>query len=205
MYAGIKRGVDFTLALVALAMVSPIMAVASIAILITMGRPIVFRQTRPGRNQELFDIYKFRTMSDRVDAKGNPLPDTDRITATGRFLRRSSIDELPQLINIIRGEMSFIGPRPLLIRYLPYYREDELIRFRVLPGVAGLAQVRGRNTLGWDERIASDVEYVNKLGPLLDIKIAIAAARSVLRRSGIVDAPGSTMESLDEERADEAR
>lgn len=205
MYAVVKRSVDVLFASFALIVLSPIMALASLAILFSMGRPVIFRQTRPGRNQQLFDIYKFRSMNDRTDNKGKLLPDAERITFTGRFLRRSSIDEFPQLLNIIRGEMSFIGPRPLLIRYLPYFRQSELARFAVRPGIAGLAQVRGRNALGWDERLASDVEYVRKLGPLMDLRIALTAARLVLQRSGIVDAPGAAMLSLDEERANETR
>lgn len=202
MYMAVKRGVDITVAIAALVSLSPIMALASLSILITMGRPIIFKQTRPGRYQQPFEIYKFRSMNDRVDSIGQLLPDAERITVIGRFLRRSSIDELPQLLNILRGDMSLIGPRPLLVRYLPHYRPEELERFRVRPGVAGLAQVRGRNSLRWDERLAADVEYVRNLGPMLDIKIAAAAAKSVLRRTGIVDVPSSTMKSLDEERSD---
>lgn len=205
MYKVVKRGADVVLALLALVLLAPIMGLASTAILLSMGRPVIFRQKRPGRSEKIFEIYKFRTMDNRVDNDGKLLPDAARITATGRILRRSSIDELPQLINILRGDMSFIGPRPLLVRYMPYYRPEEMVRFSVRPGVAGLAQIRGRNTLGWDERLAADMEYVRNISLALDLKIAVAAAVSILRRTGIVDAPASTMLSLDEERSNEAR
>lgn len=204
MYLKIKRMVDFLTALVAAALLSPIIAIAAVIVYFTMGSPIIFKQSRPGRNQQPFNILKLRTMKNTVDADGRLLSDSERITNTGRVLRRTSIDELPQLLNILRGEMSFIGPRPLLFRYLPYFRDHERTRFDVRPGIAGLAQARGRNTLNWDERLASDVEYVANLGPLLDLKILLATVRIVMKGSGVVDVPNSgAMKSLDEERENE--
>lgn len=205
MYPKMKRLADFGLAVVALVALFPVLLLVSVVVVLTMGRPVFFRQTRPGLNQKPFEIYKFRTMTNAVDTNGALLSDKERLTRVGRYMRRSSVDELPQLLNIVRGEMSFIGPRPLLFRYIPYFRSNETVRFDVRPGIAGLAQIRGRNTTAWDLRLASDVEYVENMGLLLDLQILFAAIRIVLRRSGIVDAPNTTMLSLDEERRNESR
>jgi lipopolysaccharide/colanic/teichoic acid biosynthesis glycosyltransferase len=166
-----------------------------------MGRPVLFRQTRSGYLEEPFTIYKFRTMRETVDSQGLPLPDGERLHSFGIFLRRTSLDELPEFWNVLRGDMSLVGPRPLLMKYLPFYNEEERIRFMVRPGITGWAQVNGRNDAGWDDRLRKDVWYVRNQSFLLDIKILwITAAKVVMREQVIVDAR-SAMLNLDEERA----
>ena len=147
------------------------MAVIAVLVRLTLGTPVVFRQTRPGLHGHLFEMYKFRTMRDLKDAAGNVLPDRDRITPFGRFLRRMSLDELPELVNVIRGEMSLVGPRPLLVEYLPRYSPEQARRHDAMPGITGLAQINGRNTRSWDERLALDVWYVDHASLGLDAKI----------------------------------
>jgi lipopolysaccharide/colanic/teichoic acid biosynthesis glycosyltransferase len=196
-----KRLLDIAGAASAILLLSPILAAVALAIRLFMGRPVLFRQTRSGYLEEPFTIYKFRTMRETVDSQGLPLPDGERLHSFGIFLRRTSLDELPEFWNVLRGDMSLVGPRPLLMKYLPFYNEEERIRFMVRPGITGWAQVNGRNDAGWDDRLRKDVWYVRNQSFLLDIKILwITAAKVVMREQVIVDAR-SAMLNLDEERA----
>jgi len=166
-----KRAFDLIVTVPAIIVMSPLMAVISVLVMINLGSPVIFRQKRPGLNGKPFTIYKFRTMNDDRDAEGNLLPDDKRITYLGKLLRKFSLDELPELWNVIKGDMSLVGPRPLLMEYLPYYTKRERIRHSVRPGITGLSQINGRNYLNWDERLEMDVQYVKKISFLLDIKI----------------------------------
>ena len=167
----IKRCLDFIAAIALLIIISPIFIFITIFLFFSnQGKPF-FTQKRPGKKEKPFNIIKFKTMNDLKDVQGNFLPDKDRLTTVGRFVRKTSLDEIPQLINVLKGEMSFIGPRPLLMRYLPYYMENEKIRHTVRPGITGLAQVSGRNLLNWDDRLEIDVIYVQNLSFIQDIKI----------------------------------
>ena len=152
----------------------------------TKGAGAFFTQERPGKDEKIFKLYKFKSMTDERNAEGNLLPDAERITRAGRFVRSTSIDELPQLWNVLRGDMSFIGPRPLLVRYLPYYTEREHRRHNVRPGITGLSQVSGRNNLKWDERLEMDVRYVEEICFILDLRIAIDTIKKVFRQENIV-------------------
>jgi len=165
-----------------------------------MGRPVLFRQTRPGLHARPFDILKFRTMRNAHDASGRPLSDEDRLTWLGRFLRATSLDELPELLNVLRGDMSLVGPRPLLTRYLSSYTLKERVRFLVRPGITGLAQISGRNDLPWDERLATDVSYVENLSIREDVRILALTVARVLMRSGVQTNPSGSMLDLDVER-----
>lgn len=184
-YRYIKRLIDTLCAALAILVTSPILAGASACILITMGRPVVFKQRRIGFKEQEFNIYKFRTMSNQVDASGNLLPDHLRITKLGRFLRNSSIDELPQLWNVIKGDMSLVGPRPLFVSYLPYYTERERIRHQVRPGITGLAQVNGRTELTWEEKLEWDARYAESLSLTLDLQIIARTIVRVLQQRNI--------------------
>jgi lipopolysaccharide/colanic/teichoic acid biosynthesis glycosyltransferase len=164
------------------------------------GSPVLFRQQRPGLHGKPFTMYKFRTMTDARDAEGNLLPDAERLTRFGRFLRSTSLDELPELFNVVKGEMSLVGPRPLLMRYLPYYTEKERLRFTVRPGITGLAQILGRNNLGWNERLALDVSYVHSCLLWVDIKILWLTLHRVVTKQGVQVDTGATMHDLDIER-----
>lgn len=164
------------------------------------GNPVFFKQTRPGLGGAPFELVKFRTMTDERDAEGRLLPDAERLTPLGRFLRATSIDELPELWNVLRGDMSLVGPRPLLMRYLPYYTDREKKRHLVRPGLTGWAQLHGRNTVSWDERLALDVWYVENRNMLLDFKILIQTVVVVLKREGVIIDPGAAMQDLDVER-----
>lgn len=160
MYAKyIKRTLDLILSLMALIVLMPLMIIIGILVRINLGSPIIFKQKRPGKNEKVFTLYKFRTMTDKRDIDGNLLPDEYRLTKFGKFLRSTSLDELPELINIIKGDMAIVGPRPLLVEYLPYYTEEEKHRHDVRPGLTGLAQVNGRNALQWEERFSFDLQY----------------------------------------------
>lgn len=160
MYAKyIKRILDLILSLMALIVLMPLMIIIGILVRINLGSPIIFKQKRPGKNEKIFTLYKFRTMTDKRDIDGNLLPDEYRLTKFGKFLRSTSLDELPELINIIKGDMAIVGPRPLLVEYLPYYTEEEKHRHDVRPGLTGLAQVNGRNALQWEERFSFDLQY----------------------------------------------
>jgi lipopolysaccharide/colanic/teichoic acid biosynthesis glycosyltransferase len=177
--------VDVAVASTVLVMWAPALAAAAAAVAITMGRPVFFRQTRPGRGGRLFDIYKLRTMRDAVTAGGAPLPDAERLTRVGRLLRASSVDELPQLWNVLRGDMSLVGPRPLLVQYLPLYSAEQARRHEVLPGITGWAQIHGRNATDWQTRLAHDVWYVDHWSLGLDVRILLRTAGAVLRRHGV--------------------
>lgn len=180
-----KRVLDFLMALVLILALSPIYLLLYVLIRINMGSPTVFRQKRPGLNEKIFTVMKFRSMNSKRGEDGELLPDEQRITPLGKFLRKSSLDELPQLFNVLRGDMSFVGPRPLVPQYLPYYTEEEKLRHSVRPGITGLAQVNGRNAISWDRKLAYDVEYVKNISFLNDIKILFLTAKKVLSGSGV--------------------
>ena len=194
-----KRLVDLAISLLALLIFAPLMLVIAVLVALRMGRPVLFRQMRPGFQSRPFAILKFRTMRNAVDARGNPLPDRERLTKLGRFLRATSLDELPGLWNVVKGEMSLVGPRPLLMDYGPYYTERERLRFTVRPGVTGWAQVNGRNDVPWDQRLQYDVWYVEHCSFLLDFKILLLTVVKVLRRSNVMADPTNLM-PLSEER-----
>ena len=182
---GIKRVIDISVSLLAIILLSPLLLVTAMLILLLLGRPIFYTQQRPGLHGIPFRIIKFRTMRNSVDTKGQPLPDEERLTKVGRFLRSTSIDELPELLNILIGQMSLIGPRPLLMEYLPLYSKEQMRRHEVRPGLTGLAQVNGRNALSWEERLKFDVDYVDNVSFWLDLKIVIKSSMVVLSRKGI--------------------
>ena len=183
----IKRVLDFVFALLLLILLSPLLLVVTIWLhFANKGAGAFFTQERPGKDEKIFRLYKFKSMTDERDAEGNLLPDAERITRAGRFVRSTSIDELPQLWNVLKGDMSFIGPRPLLVRYLPYYTEREHRRHDVRPGITGLSQVSGRNNLKWDERLEMDVRYVEEICFILDFRIAINTIKKVFGQENIV-------------------
>lgn len=190
----IKRPQDLAVALIAIILLSPLLLIISIFVRIKLGGPIIFRQKRVGQNENIFEIYKFRTMTDKRNENGELLPDSDRLTRFGLFLRSTSLDELPELFNIIRGDMSIIGPRPLLVQYLPLYNEYQRRRHEVRPGLSGLAQVNGRNTLDWEEKFRLDVEYVDNISFLGDWKIIFLTIKKVFKREGISSDTSVTME-----------
>ena len=190
----IKRFLDFVLSLIALIILSPIMLIIFILVRIKLGSPALFKQKRPGKNEKIFTLYKFKTMSDEKDEKGNLLPDEKRLSKFGKILRSTSLDELPELINILKGDMSIVGPRPLLIQYLPLYNDEQKRRHEVRPGLTGLAQVNGRNNLDWDERFKEDVYYVEHISLWEDIKIIFKTIGKVLKREGISQQGNATME-----------
>ncbi|MFB5662692.1 sugar transferase [Alteribacillus sp. HJP-4] len=198
----IKRSLDILMSSILLLLTLPLMLTISLLILITMGKPVYFIQTRPGKNEILFKIRKFRTMNNSVNESGVLLPNNKRLTKVGRIIRKTSLDELPQLINVLNGEMSFVGPRPLLIKYLPFYNEREKKRHEVRPGITGLAQINGRNGLPWDERLELDVIYVESRSIILDFKILFKTLLKVIKKDGINEDPTSVgMLNLDEERS----
>lgn len=196
----VKRLMDFILSLMAIIVLSPILLVVAVLIRVKLGGPVLFRQERPGLNEKIFMMYKFRTMTDQRDENGELLPDSVRLIKFGRVLRSTSIDELPGLFNILKGDMSIVGPRPLLVRYLRYYTEEEKVRHSLRPGLSGLAQVNGRNNLDWDSRLAADVEYVEKISFLLDLKIVLKTILKVFKRDGVTVVDKSTLEDLNVER-----
>jgi undecaprenyl phosphate N,N'-diacetylbacillosamine 1-phosphate transferase len=197
-----KRFLDISVSLLALCLLWPFMLAAAVLIVLLMGRPIIFRQIRPGLGERLFAIAKFRTMSNATDKDGVLLSDGQRLTRLGRLLRRTSIDELLQLVNVLQGEMSLVGPRPLLTQYLPYYRPEERARFSVRPGITGLAQIRGRNELSWDDRMAADMEYVEHCSFRLDLTILLKTVAKVLTGRSVQEDSISAMRPFDEERRD---
>ena len=178
----------------------PLLLVVAILVRTKLGTPVIFCQERPGKDEKIFKMYKFRSMTDERDENGELLPDEVRLTKFGRLLRSTSLDELPELWNIFKGDMSIVGPRPLLIRYLPYYTEEERHRHDVRPGLTGLAQVSGRNLVTWDERFALDVKYIQSISLKQDIWILFATVYKVLKRSDIVIGEGHVMQDLDVER-----
>ena len=181
----IKRPLDFLLALVAFIIFSPFLLITAVMVRVKLGSPVLFKQERPGLNERIFTLYKFRTMKDLRDEKGELLRDKDRLTPFGKALRASSLDELPELMNIIKGDMSIVGPRPLLTAYLPLYNEEQKKRHLVRPGLTGLAQVMGRNALTWNEKFALDIEYVNHITFLKDVKIIGKTVKQVFLKDGI--------------------
>lgn len=196
----IKRSLDVIFASGALVVLSPVLISTAFLVKKKLGTPVIYTQERPGLNEKIFKLYKFRTMSNETDDDGNLLPDEMRLNEFGRKLRSTSLDELPELINILKGDMSFVGPRPLLVRYLPYYKNAERVRHSVRPGLTGLAQVNGRNTLGWDERLKFDIKYVEKISFSIDMIIIIKTIINVLSHKGVVDAGNYEMLDLDKER-----
>ena len=195
-----KRVIDFIISLILIILFSPLLILAIIVLSISnQGKPFFFQQ-RPGKNCKIFTIMKLKTMNDKKDYELNLLPDEERLTKVGAFIRKTSLDEIPQLINVLKGDMSLIGPRPLVIRYLPFYTEKEQLRHTVRPGITGLAQVSGRNTLKWDDRLALDVDYVENLSFKHDVKILFSTVLKVIVSENIITNPKSLMEDLDEER-----
>lgn len=181
----VKRPQDFACALVALVCLSPVMGATALLVRTKLGSPVIFKQKRPGKDGRVFELYKFRSMTDERDADGNLLPDEVRLTAFGKALRSTSLDELPELVNILRGDMSVVGPRPLLVEYLPWYTDEESVRHAVRPGLTGEAQINGRNTVAWDQRLAFDADYVEHISFLGDWKIVATTVGKVFRRSDI--------------------
>jgi lipopolysaccharide/colanic/teichoic acid biosynthesis glycosyltransferase len=182
----VKRPMDAVLSFLALVVFSPLMVIVALLVRIKLGKPVIFTQERPGFNEKIFTLYKFRTMTDEKDKNGELLPDALRLTKFGRMLRSTSLDELPELINILKGDMSIIGPRPLLVQYIPYYSEIEHRRHSVKPGLTGLAQINGRNLLSWDKRLEKDIEYVDKVKFISDIKILVITVMKVLSKKDIL-------------------
>lgn len=180
-----KRVLDILISGIGLICISPVLLVLAILVRVKLGSPVIFKQERPGLNEQIFTLKKFRTMTDARDGEGNLLPDAERLTKFGKFLRSTSLDELPELWNIFCGDMSLIGPRPLLVSYLPYYTDREKLRHTVRPGLTGLAQVSGRNFLEWDKRLEKDVEYVEKLSFGLDVKIFFTTVKKVFVREDV--------------------
>ena len=192
----IKRILDFVLSLSAIIVLSPILLILYVLVRVKLGSPVLFKQERPGKDEKIFTLCKFRTMTDKRGADGELLPDEERLTKFGKKLRSTSLDELPELFNILKGEMSIIGPRPLLVRYLPRYNEFQRRRHDVRPGLTGLAQINGRNAITWEQKFAYDVEYVNNLSFALDLHIFFGTVRAVLRREGISSDTNATMEEF---------
>ena len=200
-----KRFFDIILSLIAIIILSPIYLIVSILVLIFMGWPILFKQSRPGKNEKIFNMYKFRTMTNKKDKAGNLLPDEQRLPKFGKFLRKTSLDELPEMFCILNGSMSFVGPRPLLVKYLPYYTKEEHHRHDVRPGLTGWAQANGRNLVDWDERFKLDLEYVNNVSLKMDIKVILKTISIVLKHEGVTDGKTETMTFLDEVRKEKCK
>ena len=191
-----KRLIDFILSLIALIILSPILLILAVLVRIKLGSPIIFKQKRPGLNEKIFTLYKFRTMTDAKDEQGNVLPDEIRLTKFGKLLRSTSLDELPELFNILKGDMAIVGPRPLLVRYLPLYNDHQKHRHDVRPGVTGWAQCNGRNAITWEEKFDLDVYYTKHISLFLDLKIILKTVKVVLFREGISSKTSVTMEEF---------
>lgn len=189
-----KRLMDFILSLIAIIVLSPVLLVVALLVRIKLGSPVIFKQKRPGLNEKIFTLYKFRTMTDERDEKGELLTDGERLTKFGKFLRSTSLDELPELFNILKGDMSIIGPRPLLVQYLPLYNEHQKHRHDVRPGLSGWAQINGRNAISWEDKFNLDIEYVNNISFLLDLKIIFLTLKKVFAREGISSETSVTTE-----------
>lgn len=192
-----KRPIDIVLSLVSIIVLSPIMIIIAILIGTKLGRPILFKQERPGLNEKVFTMYKFRTMTDEKGRNGEYLNDSLRLTKFGKFLRSTSLDELPELFNIIKGDMSLIGPRPLLVQYLPLYNEYQRRRHDVRPGLSGLAQINGRNTISWQDKFNYDIEYIENLCFIVDVRIMLLTIKKTLLREGISSKTSDTMDAFD--------
>lgn len=187
---------DIVISLIALIFLSPIIILVAILVKIKLGGPLIFSQRRIGLNNKEFTMYKFKTMKDKKDENGKTLPDTDRLTNFGKKLRSTSLDELPELWNVLRGDMSLVGPRPLLVEYLPLYSKEQIKRHNMKPGITGLAQVKGRNSISWSEKFRLDREYIDNFNVLLDIKIVLLTVKTVLLKEGINQVGESTMEKF---------
>lgn len=198
----VKRGMDFLLSLIALVILSPILAALAAAVAVKLGRPVLFKQERPGKidsktgKERIFTLYKFRTMTEKKDQNGNLLPDEMRLTKFGKWLRSTSLDELPELWNIVKGDMSIVGPRPLLVRYLPLYSREQRRRHEVRPGFTGYAQVNGRNAISWQEKFKKDIWYVDHVNFFTDVGIIWKTVLVVLKRDGISSDTSATMEEF---------
>lgn len=198
MYAKhIKRPLDFTLSLIAIIILSPLLLIVTILVRIKLGKPVIFKQQRPGKNEKIFTLYKFRTMTNKKDENGNLLPDEQRLTKFGKALRSTSLDELPELINILKGDMAIVGPRPLLVEYLNLYNEEQKHRHDVRPGLTGLAQISGRNSIEWEKKFEEDVEYVNNITFIQDTKIILETFIRVFKRDGINQEGNATMKKFE--------
>lgn len=197
MYAKyIKRFLDLILSLLALIILMPVMIVIYILVRTKLGSPAIFKQQRPGKNEKIFTLYKFRTMTDKKDENGNLLPDEQRLTKFGKILRSTSLDELPELFNILKGDMSIVGPRPLLVEYLRLYNEEQRHRHDVRPGLTGFAQVNGRNSISWEEKFRDDIKYIENISFITDIKIVFKTIIKVFKREGISQENSATMEKF---------
>ncbi|WP_374055134.1 sugar transferase [Rossellomorea sp. FM04394] len=194
----IKRPMDFILSLIAIIILTiiPVFPIVAILVRIKLGSPVLFKQERPGLNEKIFMMYKFRTMTDERDHNRELLPDSVRLTKFGRFLRSTSLDELPELFNILKGDMSLVGPRPLLVQYLPLYNERQKRRHEVRPGLSGLAQVSGRNAIGWEDKFDLDVHYVDHVSFIGDVKVIFTTLKKVFVREGINSETAATMEAF---------
>ncbi len=197
-----KRVFDFIISFMALILLSPILVIISILVLVFMGWPIFFKQPRPGKDEKIFNMYKFRTMSSKKGADGKLLPDTQRLNSFGKILRRTSLDELPELLCILVGKMSIVGPRPLLVEYLPYYTKEERLRHTVRPGLTGYAQVNGRNNSPWSQRLQNDIYYVKNMSFFMDLKIFLKTIKKVFLKEDITACPSSDLSfgKFDDER-----
>ncbi|WP_335967755.1 sugar transferase [Fusobacterium polymorphum] len=192
-----KRFLDIIISLLFILCFWWLYIVIAILVRVKLGSPVLFKQDRPGLNEKIFKMYKFRTMTDRKDKDGNLLPDAERLTKFGKFLRSTSLDEIPEFFNVLKGEMSLIGPRPLLVRYLERYTKEQLRRHEVKPGISGWAQVNGRNAISWEDKFKYDIEYVDKLNFLLDLKIIFLTIKKVFKTEGISQKGNATMEEFE--------
>lgn len=192
----LKRVFDILVSLAGLILLFPLLLILALLVRINLGAPVFFRQERPGYHEKIFRLYKFRSMKDARDKNGNELPDEERLSKFGRLVRASSLDELPELFNVLKGEMSLVGPRPLLVKYLPLYNAEQHRRHDVLPGITGWAQVNGRNAISWEEKFRLDVWYVDHWTPLLDLKILFLTVKKVFVREGISAENSATMEEF---------
>jgi len=193
----LKRLFDIVFSIILIILFAPVLIIVSLLILAAMGRPVIFLQDRPGYKEKVFGIYKFRTMTNETDVNGELLPDSQRLHGLGKFIRSTSLDELPQLFNVLKGEMSFVGPRPLLMEYLPLYNERQKIRHDVKPGITGWAQVNGRNAISWEQKFEHDIWYAEHQSFLLDMKILWMTMIKLFKRSGISSASSVTMEKFE--------
>lgn len=191
-----KRLLDFILSLLALVVLSPVLLITALLVRVKLGSPVIFKQARPGKNEKIFHLYKFRSMTDQRDESGNLLPDEQRLTSFGRKLRSTSLDELPELFNILRGDMSIVGPRPLLVKYLPLYNEEQKHRHDVRPGLTGWAQVHGRNLLSWEDKFRYDVWYTRNIRFLTDVRVVLLTVKCIFAREGISSETSVTTEEF---------
>lgn len=192
----IKRPMDLILSLIGIIVLSPVLIIVAILVRTKLGSPVIFKQERPGYNEKIFTMYKFRTMTDERDENGELLPNSERLTKFGKALRATSLDELPELFNILKGDMSIVGPRPLLVEYLPLYNENQRKRHSVRPGLTGLAQINGRNAISWEEKFDLDVEYVDDISFMGDVKILLRTIITVMKKENIDQGEAVTMEKF---------